>query len=698
MTLDGFLSPGSVAVVGVGRREGGVGRAVFDNLIAGGFPGPVFPINASAREIGNRPCFADVASLPQTPDLVVIAIPAIEVVHVIDECGARGVGSVIVISAGFKETGPAGAALERDIVDRAGRHGVRLLGPNCLGLLAPHAHLNASFAVTMPPPGTMAVLSQSGALGTAVLDWADSEGRGLSTFVSLGNRADVSESDLLEAFSADSVTKVVAGYLESIVAGARFVSVASEVTRRIPVVLLKAGGSDAGARAVSSHTGSLAGSDAAYDAAFRAAGVIRANDMEDLFGLAEAFARQPVPQGPGCAILTNAGGPAVMATDACEREGVHLASLEKATVDALRAALPDSAAVYNPVDVLGDADEARFGDAARILADDPGVRSLLVLLTPQTPTRPVETARAIAKVAASSGMTVLACYMGEAAVAAGRAELLSHDIPAYRYPERAVAALAGMERYRAIRDRAHTVAPLIEADRETVRTVLAEAKAARTAFVTEERAAQVAQAYGIPTPRASLARSLTEAAAAALKIGYPLALKIASPDILHKSDIGGIVLGITGPDQLARAWESILDNAHRRMPEAVVWGAVVQEMVPPGREVIVGVDRDPTFGPLLMFGLGGIYVEVLKDVTFSLCPVSKRDALEMISGIRAYGLLRGARGQAPADLEAVADVLVRVSALAADFPQIVELDINPLIVADRGGGAVAADIRIGIGG
>jgi acetate---CoA ligase (ADP-forming) len=698
MALEGFLSPASVAVVGVGRSAGGVGRAVFDNLLAGGFGGQVYPVNPRASEIDGHPCFADIASLPQTPDLVVIAIPAPEVREVVEACGARGIGAAIVISAGFKEVGPAGAALERKLARSAKRLGVRLLGPNCLGLLAPHAHLNASFSVTMPPPGTLAVLSQSGALGTAVLDWASSRGRGLSAFVSLGNRTDVSESDLLEAFDADPATKVVAGYLESVVDGTRFVAVAASVTPRMPVVLLKAGGSDAGARAASSHTGSLAGSDAAYDAAFRAAGVVRADTMEDLFALADAFARQPVPRGPGVAILTNAGGPAVLATDACERAGVHLASLEKGTLAALRAALPANAAVYNPVDVLGDADAERFRDAARILARDPGVRSLLVLLTPQAQTQPVETARAIAEVARSSGITTLACFMGEDSVEPGRLELVSHDIPAYRYPERAVTALAGMERYREIRDHPRTRPVRIEADRDAVRAILAEAKSERQAFVTEERAAAVARAYGIPTPRATLARDLAAARAAADSIGYPVALKIASPDILHKSDIGGIALGLAGPAELARAWESVLDNAHRRMPEAVVWGAVVQEMVPHGREVIVGINRDPTFGPLLMFGLGGIFVEVLKDVTFSLCPVSRHDAVVMISGVRAYGLLRGARGQAPADLEAVADVIVRVSALASDFPEILELDLNPLIVADRGGGAIAADIRIGIGG
>lgn len=698
MGLEALLDPRAVAVVGVGRGTGGVGRAVFDNLRAGGFEGPVWPVNPSAAEIEGVPCFPDVAALPGVPDLVVVAVPAEAVGAVIDECGAAGVAAAVVISAGFKESGPAGAALERDLVERAARGGVRLLGPNCLGLLRPHAKLNASFAVLMPPPGSLAVLSQSGALGTAVLDWARARGRGLAAFVSLGNRADVSEADLLEAFDADPATKVAAGYLESIVDGPRFVEVASRVTPRMPVVLLKAGGSEAGARAVSSHTGSLAGSDAAYDAAFRSAGVIRAGSMEDLFSLSEAFARQPVPAGPGVAILTNAGGPAVLATDACERAGVTLASLDRTTLDALRAALPPQAAVYNPIDVLGDAGAARFRDAARILAQDPGVRSLLVLLTPQAQTEAVETARAVAEVAAWSGVTTLACFMGEESVEAGRVELLAHDIPAYRYPERAVAALAGMERYRAYRDEPRHEAVPVEADRAAVRAILDEARAARQPFVTEERAAAIARAYGIATPRAALARDLPDARRIAAEVGYPVALKIASPDILHKTDIGGIELGIADEEALGRAWEAIVDRAHRRMPDAALWGAVVQEMVPPGRECIVGVNRDATFGPLLMFGLGGIFVEVLGDVTFSLCPVSRHDAAAMVAGIRANHLLRGARGQQAADVDAILDVLVRVSALASDFPEIVELDINPLIVADRGGGAVAADIRIGIGG
>jgi acetyltransferase len=697
VSLDSLLSPRSIAVVGTGREPGGVGRSVFDALLDAGFPGQVWPVNPRADEVAGHPCFPDIPSLPGVPDLVVIAVPARAVPAVVEESAAAGVPSAIVLSAGFKEAGPDGVALEREIVKTAAARGMRLLGPNCLGLIVPRNHLNASFAGVMPREGSIAVITQSGALGTAVLDWARSRG-GLSGFVSLGNRADLSESDFLEAFNADRATRVIAGYLESIVDGPRFVRVARECARTTPVVLLKAGSSEAGARAVSSHTGSLAGSDAAYDAAFAAAGVIRARDTEELFGMAEAFAHQPVPSGSGLVIITNAGGPAVMATDACAKAGVTLAGLMPETVDALRSALPAAAALYNPVDLLGDAGPDLYAQTLRIVARDPGVHSVLVLLTPQAPTLPTETAHAILAAAEASKITTLACFMGEAAVEAARRALTRRGVPAFRYPERAVDALAAMERYRTLAARPAIEPPVIEADRDAVAAILEEARIAHRSFVLEEHASDIARAYGIPTPRGAVAADRATALAAANDIGYPVALKIASPDILHKSDIGGIVLGIEDDTALLRAWDTVLDRAHRRMPDAAIWGAMVQQMVPPGREVIVGVERDPTFGPMIMFGLGGIYVELLHDVTFRLAPLDLPEARRMIESIKGAGLLRGMRGAKPADVDAVADVLVRVSALVTDFPEIVELDINPLVVADRGQGAVAADIRIGIGG
>jgi len=697
VTLEFLLAPRSVAVIGAGRKPGGIGRTVFEMLLAGGFPGEVWPVNPAATEVAGRPAFAGVALLPAVPDLAVIAVPAASVPGAVESCGVAGVRAVVVVSAGFKETGADGGVLERAVARIARTHGMRLLGPNCLGLMVPGTRLNASFAGPMVPEGGIAVITQSGALGTAILDWARGRG-GLSGFVSLGNRADLSESDLLAAFSERPETKVISGYLESVVDGPRFVATARSITRDLPVVFLKAGVSDAGARAVSSHTGSLAGSDAAYEAAFAAGGVVRVADTEQLFGVSEALANQPLPDGSGVVIVTNAGGPAVMATDACERLGVTLASLELATIDALRAALPAAAALYNPVDLLGDAGPDRYADALRILATDPGVKSFLVLLTPQQTTRPDDAAAAIIKAAHESGRTTLAVFMGEDAVEPARRSLAAAMVPAYRYPEIAVDALSAMERYVVMRARPEAVASVVEADRDLVREVLDRTRAASRHFVLEEDAARIATAYGIARPGGSLARDRAAALRIANEVGYPVALKVASPDILHKSDIGGVILDIADDDALSLAWDQVLDRTHQRMPDAAVWGALVQNMVPPGFEVIIGVERDATFGPMVMFGLGGIYVEVLHDVAFRLAPLDPAEARRMIDQTRGSALLKGARGSEPSDVDAIVDVLVRVSALATDFPEIVELDINPLVVGPRGTGALAADIRIGIGG
>jgi acetyltransferase len=685
-------------VVGVSRDEGRVGHFVFDNMLSGGFNGPVYPVNPRADEIHGHRCFETLSDVPGPVDLAVIAVPAAAVPNVIDECGAAGVRAAIVISAGFKETGPAGAALERDVVARARAARVRVLGPNSLGLIATATGLNASFAPSMPREGSIAFMSQSGALGTAVLDWAAGEGIGLSHFVSLGNTSDLSEVDLVRAWAEDPDVQVVAAYLEAVSDGAAFVEAVSALTRRKPFIALKAGGSDAGARAVSSHTGSLAGSDEAYTAAFRQAGALAVSSVQELFDLAVGFARQPLPAGPGVVLLTNAGGPAILASDACERLGVPLASLESETITALRAALPPASALYNPVDVLGDADPSRYARAATILSRDPNVRSLILILTPQAMTDAVGTARAVADVMRGQGITTLASFMGAGGVADAVDELRAAGIPTFDFPERAVATLAGLARFATRLVTAQPEIPIIDADCGAVRQAIDHARTARRTFITEHSAARVALAYGIAVPAGGIARDLAQARTLANDVGYPVVMKIASPDILHKSDLGGIRVGIGNDEELDAAYDDMLTRVRRRLPEAVIWGVTIQEMVPPGREVIIGVNRDPSFGPLLMFGLGGIYVEVLKDVTFRLCPVSLQDARQMITEIRAFGLLRGARGEHPADLEAVADTIVRVSALATDFPEITELDVNPLIVGNRGGGAIAADIRIGIGG
>lgn len=642
--------------------------------------------------------YPSVRAVPDPVDLAIIVVPAQAAVAAVAECGARGIRSAIVISAGFRESGPAGAALERELLSAARAGGVRILGPNCLGLIATSTDLNASFAPIMPSPGGISFLSQSGALGTAILDWARGEGIGLAHFVSLGNKADISEVDLIRAWTHDPDSAVVVAYLEAVTDGAAFVEAVSGLVSKAPFIALTAGSSDAGAKAVSSHTGSLAGSRVAYEAAFRKSGAVQARTVQELFDLAEGFSRQPLPGGPGTVILTNAGGPAILATDACAAEGVSLASLESATVAALREVLPGAASVYNPVDILGDAPADRFEAAARILVRDPGVRSLIVILTPQAMTRPLETAEAVARVAAQSGLTTLAVFMGDQTVAEAETALRSHGVPNYAFPERAVTTLGAMQRHayhRALRP----VPPLpIAADTAVVRDAIDHARQAGRTFITESSADRIASAYGLRTPASGLARDLAEARELAARIGFPVVMKIASPDVLHKSDIGGIVFDITSPEEVEAAYDAIMRRVLHRLPEATIWGVTIQEQLPPGREVIIGVNRDPAFGPILMFGLGGIYVEVLKDVSFRMCPVTPDEAREMIGEIRAHALLRGARGEAPADIDAIVDAICRVSALAMEFSDISELDVNPLIVGERGAGAVAADVRIGIGG
>ncbi|MEA5076808.1 MAG: CoA-binding protein, partial [Coriobacteriia bacterium] len=548
--LEAFFAPAGVAVIGASRDPAKVGGAVVSNLIDGGFTGGIYPVNPHASEILGLPAYASIADVPDPVDLAVIVVPAPVAVDTVTQCAARGVTSVVVISAGFRESGPAGAAIERDLLAAARAGGVRILGPNCLGLIATRTGLNASFAPIMPSPGGISFLSQSGALGTAILDWARGEGIGLAHFVSLGNKADISEVDLIDAWAYDPDTGVVVAYLEAVSDGAGFVRAVSGLAARAPFIALTAGSSDAGAKAVSSHTGSLAGSRVAYEAAFRKAGAVQARTVEQLFDLAEGFARQPLPSGPGTVILTNAGGPAILATDACASEGVTLAGLETATVNALREVLPGAASVYNPVDILGDAPAARFEEAARILVRDPGVRSMVVILTPQAMTQPLETAEAIARVAADSGITTLAVFMGDATVAAAEETLRAHGVPNFSFPERAVVTLGAMQRH-AYRRALRPAAPrAIAADTSVVRSAIDHAREAKRTFITESSAARIAEAYGLRTPASGLARDLREAHDLAAAIGFPVVMKIASPDVLHKSDIGGIVFDIRSTDVL----------------------------------------------------------------------------------------------------------------------------------------------------
>ena len=692
--LDSFFEPRSVAVIGASREEGKVGHDVLRNLIQYKFAGKLYPINPKADEILGLKCFPSVRDVPCEVDLAVIVIPARFTPGVVEECAQKKVPALIIITAGFKETGREGAKLERRVLEIARRNGMRIVGPNCLGLINTATDLNASFADGMPVKGNIAFLSQSGAFGTAILDWAIGEKIGFSKFISVGNKADVDEVGLIEAIGADSDSAVLLGYVESIAHGTDFMATARRISKRKPIILLKSGGTAAGARAASSHTGALAGSEDAYTAAFAQCGVLRASKVADLFDWGLAFSYQSGIKGPHIALVTNAGGPGIIATDAVENSSLRIADLSKSTTESLREALPPTASVYNPIDVLGDARADRYSLALDAALSDPNVDGVVVILTPQTSTEPLPTAEVIAQATAETDKPVLACFMGGMTTAPGARYLMEHRVPVYPFPERAVAAMDVLYRQRQWIQSPESETPRFDMDRQKLEEIFAAARAVGRLELGEQEAREVITACGFRVPQSQLARGADEAARIAEETGFPVVMKIASPDILHKSDVGGVRVGLESREQVREAYRTMMERVRRRMPDAEIRGTLIQEMVRGGKEVILGIMRDPQFGPMLMFGLGGIYVEVLKDVSFRIAPITRADAGAMMTEIRSHALLRGVRGEAPADLDAVADGLLRLSQLAADFPEIMEIDVNPLCVFSQGEGAIAIDARL----
>ncbi|HIP96000.1 MAG TPA: CoA-binding protein [Anaerolineae bacterium] len=692
--LEMFFAPSSVAVIGASRRPEKLGYGVLSNIITQGYQGKVYPINPKAEEILGLKCYASVLDVPDPIDLAVIVIPAQYVGAALEECGQKGVRGVVIISAGFREVGSEGRKREKELVRIARKYGMRLIGPNVLGIIDTVSKLNASFAAGMPKRGKIAFMSQSGALCTSILDIALAQNIGFSRFVSLGNKADLNEMDFIEEWWHDPESNVIMAYLEGIVDGERFMRVARQVTKEKPIITIKSGTTSAGSRAVSSHTGTLAGSEKAYDTAFRQVGVLRANSVQELFDYSIAFARQPLLKSERIAIVTNAGGPGIMATDACERNGLQLASLKKETMEYLRAHLPAAASVINPVDVLGDALADRYQMAIEAVLKDDGVGGVIVVLTPQVMTQIEETAREVGELSKKYDKPIFGAFMGEATINKGVKILNHYQVPNYPVPERAVAAMGAMLHYRRWLERPPLQVETFDIDRDAIRRVFDQVRADGRLQIGDAEARAVLQACGVRVPASELAANADEAVKIADQIGYPVVMKIASPDILHKSDIGGVKLGISNPTELRDAFDLIIYRATRYMPDAQVWGCQVQEMVTGGREVIVGMNRDPQFGPLMMFGLGGIYVEALKDVTFRVAPFSRQEAQEMINGIRSIQLLRGVRGEPPADMEAIIDTLLRMSQLVTEFPEIVEFDINPLIVYEKGRGVVGVDMRL----
>jgi acetyltransferase len=695
--LDVFFEPASVAVIGASTDPAKLGYSVLENLVVGGYvkEGKVFPINPKADEILGLRAYPSVMDVPEPIELAVIVIPYKFVPSTLKQCGEKGIPSVIVITAGFREAGVEGLERERELVEIAKEYNIRLIGPNCLGVIDTFTPLNASFAAGTPPSGPMSFMSQSGALGTAILDWAQAGRLGLSKFVSLGNKADVSEIDLLQNWSEDSNTKVILMYAEGLPKGEDFISTAREVSRIKPVVAIKSGVTQSGSRAVSSHTGSLAGSEQAYQAAFRQAGVIRAESMMELFDIALALGYQPLLEDDRIAIVTNAGGPGILATDALERSGMSLARLTPETTLALKEFLPEAASSANPVDVLGDARADRYKFAIEKVAEDPNVDGLMVVLTPQAMTEIEETARAVSAVAQNSQKPVFACFMGEASIAEAVNIMMENGVPNYSFPERAALAFKSMSDYRHIQTRPLSEYKTFDVDKAAVQTVFDNTREAGRLTIGDAEAREILVSYGLKPPIAQVAATPEEAIQLATEIGYPVVLKIASPDILHKTDVGGVKVGLRNAEEVRDAYDLMIYRAQRYLPEARIWGCQVQEMAPPGGlEVLVGMNRDPQFGPLVTFGLGGIYVEALKDVTFRVAPFTVRDANLMLTEIRTKALLDGVRGQPAVDKEAIVDTILRIGQLVQDFPEITEIDINPLIVYPQGQGAMAIDMRL----
>jgi len=695
MTLEALLTPGSIAVIGASRTPGKVGHDILANLVAGGFTGRIVPVNPAAATILDLPCFPSLEAAGGAIDLGVIAVPAPAVLPAVQDCIRAGTKAIVIITAGFRETGREGAALEAQIAQLCAAQRVRLLGPNCLGLINTGHRMNASFAGRMPRPGGISVFSQSGALCTAILDHAAARGFGIAKMVSIGNKADLSEVDLLAALADDPDTLVIVGYLENIATGDAFMEAAEEASSKKPVVLMKAGTTLAGQRAASSHTGVLAGTEIAFGAAFHRSGVIRADVFEQLLDFATALSMQPLPRGDRLLIITNAGGPGTMAADAAEKAGLQVAALGSNTAAALRARLPRAASTGNPVDVLGDADPERYVAALEAAQGDPGVDAVIVLLTPQAMTRAAETARAIAA-CRRGDKPVLAAFMGGRDVLPAREELVAAGLPEYPSPERAVAALHAMQEYAAWRRRPARIVTRFRVNRRRVERIISRRLKTGRLQLGEVKAKSILAAYGFHIPEGALATTADEAVEIAEHIGYPVVMKVVSPDIVHKSDIGGVRVGITARREVKDAFDLMSLRIREHAPEAHLEGFYVERMVPRGLEVILGMTRDPQFGPMLMFGLGGIFVEVMKDVSFHLAPITAEDALQMLSSTRSYALLQGARGQRGVDVAAIAAGLQRVSQLATDFPEIAELDINPLMVGEAGTEPIAADARIAL--
>ncbi|MEA1932766.1 MAG: acetate--CoA ligase family protein [Euryarchaeota archaeon] len=688
-TLTELFAPERIAVVGATAREGSIGRAVTSNLVSE-YDGTVVPVNPNYDEVLDLPCVDEIGKADA--DMAVIVVPPKIVIPALEQTGEAGVTNVVVITAGFGETGGDGASREQELKEIAAEYDLDLVGPNSLGIMSTSNGMNASFGPESPEPGSMSFMSQSGAFITAVLDWANDEDVGFKDVASLGNKAVLDETDFVDHWGQDPDTDVIIGYLEGISEGRDFIDTAREVTQDTPIVLVKSGRTDAGAQAASSHTGTIAGSEQAYEAGLDQAGVLRAESVQDLFDAAQMLANQPVPDNNDIAVITNAGGPGVMSTDAIGDSDLEMATFSQETLDEFSEQLPPEGNIYNPVDIVGDADVERFSEALDIALADDNVGSAMVLSCPTAVLDYEQLAEETVKMREKHGKPVAACFMGGESVDASAEILSDAGIPNYFDPSRAIGALDSLWEYRGIQNREYEEPADFDVDREAAREIL-ERVEERSDNRLGVEAMGLLEAYGIPMPDSEIVDSPEDAREVAERIDGDVVMKIVSPDILHKSDIGGVKVGVAD-EEVPDAFEDLITRARNYQPDANLLGVQVQEMsdLDAGTETIVGMNRDPQFGPLMMFGLGGIFVEVLEDTTFRVAPLSEPEAREMTEEIKTAPLLRGARGRDPADVDGIVETIQRLSQLVADFPAIMEFDINPLVATPDGVDAV--DIRL----
>ena len=693
-SLDVLFRPRAVAVIGASRDRRSVGGAILHNLLTFEFQGQVFPVNPNAAVVHSLKCYASVEDIPDAVDLAVIAVPKPHALAALESCGRKRIGAVVMITAGFKETGAAGLALEREVVRIIKQYDIRLVGPNCMGVINmdPAVRLQASFSDNEPIPGSVAFSSQSGALGEAILALLRERGLGLSMFVSLGNKADVSGNDLLEYWEADPQTRVILMYLESFGNPQRFLEICQRVSKKKPIIAVKSGRTAAGARAAASHTGSLAGADNAVESLFAQSGVIRATSIEELFVFATAFASQPVPAGTRVGIVTNSGGPAILATDACIELGLQIPTLSPETQGLIRAAVAPEASVTNPVDMIATAEAPQYEASIRAVAEDPGVDALVVIFTSLEMIDGPSVAQGIVRGASGCQKPILVCFMGNVRSREAIDLMRGAGLAVYTFPEDAARALAALVRH------GHWLArptgrrrAFSDISSSAIDAIISGARAEGRCQLTLAEAQRVLEHAGIPVLPWREVRSRDEAVAAAAELGSPIVAKVSSSLIVHKSEVGGVRVGLTSAEAAGTAYVAMTQAAATRDPRTTL---VLQQQALHGTEVILGATRDPKFGPLLMFGLGGIFVEVLKDVAFRVHPLSDLDAREMIRAVKGFPLLDGARGRPPADLAALEQVILRLDQLMAVCPAIAELDVNPLFAGPPGSPTAAADARI----